>query len=240
MIKHGFFTDKGLDKQPLEKTPWSEHNVNSFGYRCDEWDPLPSGKKNVVVLGCSHTFGQALDDDQHWVHFLSQHNTSRLRYWNLGVPGASADACVRRLWGTQKLIDPKIVIMCWPVGSRREWYDKEISTLHGDSEKLHMHNDHTDLSNLLNNVFWVEKFAEVNGAKTFHCFAQEYISHEDLSGLNVLKDFTLANCWPHWDRFTERDLHSEPSYARDGQHYGVEHHKRFAKLFLDYFGLKLR
>ena len=239
-MKFGFFTDKGLDKQNMDKVPWNQHKLNSYGYRCPEWEPMPDGKKNVVVLGCSHTFGQALDDDQHWVHFVSQHNTSRLRYWNLGVPGASADACVRRLWGTQKLLRPEIIVMCWPVNSRREWYDKEISTLHGGSEKLLIQNKHTDLSNFLNNVFWVEKFAEMIGAKTFHCFAQEYIEHEDLSKLNVLPDYTLANCWPYWDSKTQRDVFAEPSLARDGAHYGVEHHKRFAQLFLERFGPKLR
>ena len=146
-MRYGFFTDNGLDRQNMDKKPWSQHTLNSHGYRCPEWDPLPDGKKNVVFLGCSHTFGQALDDDQHWVAQVSKHNTDRLRYWNLGVPGASADACVRRLWGTQKLLFPKIVIMCWPVSTRREWYDKEISTLHGASVKLHIHNKHTDLSN---------------------------------------------------------------------------------------------
>ena len=239
-MQFGFFTDDGLDKQSKDKKPWSEYTLNSFGYRCPEWDPMPDGKKNAVVLGCSHTFGQALEDEQHWVHFISQHNTSRVRYWNLGVPGASADACVRRLWGTQRLIDPKIVIMCWPVSTRREWYDNEISTLHGDSPELRIHNKNTDLSNFLNNVFWVEKFAEINQATTFHCFSQEYISHDDLSNLNVLKDHTLANCWPYWDKFTARELRSKPSLAKDGLHYGIEHHERFAELFLEKFGSKLK
>lgn len=239
-MRYGFFTDKGLDKQNMDKAPWNEQKLNSYGYRCPEWDPLPDGKKNVVVLGCSHTFGQALDDDQTWVAHLSKHNSDRLRYWNLGVPGASADACVRRLWGTQKLLFPKIVIMCWPPITRREWYDKEISTLHGASEKLLIHNKHTDKSNFLNNVFWVEKFAEVTGAKTFHCFSDDPISHPDLEGLNVLEDYSLKNCWPYWDKFTAREFFSKPSRAKDGSHYGEENHKRFAYLLIQKFGYKLR
>ena len=101
-MKYGLYTDKGLDVQTKDEYPWNEHTLNTHGYRCPEWDPMPDGKKNAVVLGCSHTFGQGLNDDEHWVHFLSQHNAKRLRYWNLGVPGASGDACVRRLSGTQK------------------------------------------------------------------------------------------------------------------------------------------
>ena len=103
-MKFGDYTDRGLDQQPIDRYPWNEHKLNRMGYRCHEWEPMPDGKKNVIVLGCSHTFGQGLNDNEHWVHFLSQHNTQRLRYWNLGVPGASGDACVRRLWGTQKLL----------------------------------------------------------------------------------------------------------------------------------------
>jgi hypothetical protein len=240
MMKFGFFTDRGLDTQNLDKHPWNKVKTNSQGYRCPEWEPMPEGKKNVVVLGCSHTFGQGLEDDQHWVHFLSQHNSDRLRYWNLGVPGASGEALVRRLWGTQKLIDPKIIIVCWPPITRREWYDKEITPVHGASVKLHIQNKRTDLSNHLHNVFWIEKYAEVNQAKTFYCHSMEQIKHPDLDRLNILDTYTLANCWPYWDKFEQRTQYKEPSLASDGEHYGVEHHKRFAQLFLDYFGQKLK
>ena len=227
-MKFGHYTDRGLDPQSVDQYPWNQHTVNSHGYRCAEWDPMPDGKKNVVVLGCSHTFGQGLADNQHWVHFVSQHNTKRLRYWNLGVPGASGDACVRRLWGTQKLLAPRIVIMCWPDESRREY-----------ANPVH-HTVKEDVQNFLHNVWWTEKFAEVTGARTFHCFAHDPIVNEQLKDLNVLEDYTIKNCWPYWDKFEQRQRHSAPSLASDGAHYGVEHHQRFAELFLQHFATKLK
>jgi hypothetical protein len=227
-VQYGDFTDRGLDKQNLNGYPWNETKVNSYGYRCPEWEPMPDGKKNVVVLGCSHTFGQGLEDNEHWVHFLSQHNTKQLRYWNLGVPGASGDSCVRTLWGTQKLLDPRIVIVCWPDETRREYSDPK----HFNKEQ--------DIKNFLHNIFWVQKFAEVNKASTFHCFAHDLIEHEQLKNLNVLPYHTIKNCWPHWDKFEQRQIYAKPSLAKDGIHFGVEHHKRFAELFLKQFGQKLR
>ena len=109
-MEFGHYKDKGLP--PAVKMDEQLYNLNSHGYRCPEWNPMPDGKKNVVILGCSHTFGQGLNEDEHWVHFLSQHNTTRLRYFNLGQPGASADKIVRILYGSEKIIYPKIIVVC--------------------------------------------------------------------------------------------------------------------------------
>ena len=222
----GYYDDRGL--------PESKH-----GYRCPSWDPMPDGKKNVVILGCSHTYGEGNADNEHWVHHVSQHNTNRLRYWNLGQPGCSADKIVRILYGCEKLIDPRIVIVCWPAWSRRERLDKYAESLTSDATQLSVENDTTDKNNFLKNVFFVEKYAEQNNCKVFHCFAQDSYQ-EHIKDLNVLEDYTLKNCWPYWDKFTARDLHTEPSLASDGVHYGVEHHERFAKLFLERFRNKLK
>jgi len=225
-MKFGHYTDKGLPE-------------SRDGYRCPDWNSLPDGKKNVVVLGCSHTYGVGLEDNEHWVHFLSQHNTDRLRYWNLGQPGASADQIVRILHGTERLLFPEIVIVCWPLWSRRERLEQHPVSLHSDNELLKTETGETDKQNFLKNVFHVEKFAEKNRCKTLHCFAdQTYQEH--IKGLNVLEDYTIRNCWPHWDKFEQRVPYNKPSIAKDGRHYGVEHHERFAKLFVDYFAKKLK
>jgi len=225
-MKFGYYTDQEL--------PESSH-----GYRCPEWDPMPDGKKNVVVLGCSHTYGVGLEDNEHWVHHVSQHNTTRLRYWNLGQPGASADKVVRILYGCEKVIYPSIIIVCWPAWSRREKLHYYPESLTSHDEVLRNETEETDKHNFLKNVFLVEKFAEKNQCKTLHCFAQESYQ-EHVKGLNVLEDYTIKNCWPYWDKFEQRVPYNEPSLAADGEHYGAEHHERFAQLFLGRFGSKLK
>ena len=239
-MKYGYYADRELPESVgINKPPLMDYKTNSHGYRCPEWEPMPDGKKNVVVLGCSHTFGQGNADNEHWVHFLSQHNTERLRYWNLGQPGCSADKIVRILYGCEKLIDPRIVIVCWPAWSRRERLGKYAESLTSDATQLSVENDATDKNNFLKNVFFVEKYAEQNNCKVFHCFAQDSYE-EHIKDCTVLGEYTLKNCWPYWDKFTARDLHTEPSLASDGVHYGVEHHERFAKLFLEKFSVKLK
>jgi hypothetical protein len=200
---------------------------------------MPDGKKNVAVLGCSHTWGVGLADNEHWVYHLSQHRPDRLRYWNLGQPGASADKVVRILLGCEKTINPRIIIVCWPVWSRRERLAQEAQNLTSGADQLKYDDTDTDRNNFLKNVFFVEKLAERIGSKTFHCFAEDSY-HEHIKGLNVLKNFTIANCWPFWDKFTQRQQYRQPSLAADGQHYGAEHHKRFAELFLHHFATKLK
>ena len=239
-MKHGYYADRNIPESVAKnRSPLKDYKVNSHGYRCPEWEPMPDGKKNVLVLGCSHTFGQGNADNEHWVHFLSQHNTDRLRYWNLGQPGASADKFVRILYGTEKLLDPKIIIVCWPFWSRRERLGSYAQSLMSYDEQMKFEDEHTDRNNFLKNVFFVEKFAEKNNCKTFHCFAQDSY-HEHIKDLQVLETYTIKNCWPYWDKFEQRVQFNEPDHASDGQHYGVNHHKRFAKLFLDYFGNKLK
>ena len=225
-MKFGYYTDNEL--------PESSH-----GYRCPSWDTMPDGKKNVVVLGCSHTYGVGLEDNEHWVHHVSQHNTTRLRYWNLGQPGASADKVVRTLHGCEKVIHPGIIIVCWPVWSRREKLHHYPESLASHDEALRNETDETDKHNFLKNVFLVEKFAEKNQCVTFHCFAQDSYQ-EHVKGLNVLEEYTIKNCWPYWDKFEQRVPYDTPSLAADGEHYGVEHHERFAELFLLRFGAKLK
>lgn len=206
-MKHGHFSDDQLpdNKSNVPKELRELYKINSHGYRCPEWNPLPEGKKNVAILGCSHTFGQGLAEDEHWVHHVSKFNTERLRYWNLGSPGASADKIVRTLYACEKVIFPKVIIVCWPNWSRRERLEHQSPmNLSGSDERLRHEDDETDQQNFLKNVFFVEKYAEVHACKAFHCFAQDSYS-EHIKDLQVL-DESLKNTWPYWSTVKREEI----------------------------------
>jgi len=237
-MKYGFYADDDLPKfDPVEG-----HNTNSYGYRCPEFRPLPNGGKNVVVLGCSHTFGEGLEDEETWVSQVAQKSNKIMRWWNLARPGGNADQMIRILHGTEKLLFPKIIVACWPVWSRRERLHSYPQSLMSCDPLLKTENDSTDKNNFLKNVFFLEKFAEKTGAKTFHCFSQDVYELEN--NLQVLKDYTIKNCWPEWDKHylpeAKREHITIPSLARDGVHYGPEHHKVFSEKFYSRFKSKLK
>ena len=237
IMKYGHYSDNEL---PVQKNPG--YAVNSAGYRCPEWRPMPDGKKNVIVLGCSHTFGEGLNEGEVWVDQLSSKtDVEVLRWWNLGQPGASGEKIVRILYATEKVLFPKIIIVCWPEWSRRERLENLPINLTSNNQYLKTETDVTDKNNFLKNIFFAEKFAETQGAKIFHCFAQDIY---EVTSTYVFADTSLQACWPEWDSHhlphARREHITTPSLALDGIHYGVEHHRVFAEKFYNRFKPKLK
>ena len=84
-------------------------------------------------------------------------------------------------------------------------------------------------------------YAEKQGAKIMHCFAQDIY---EFKGTNVFKDTSLRSCWPEWDSHHLPDAKRQHittfNLAKDGIHYGVEHHRVFAEKFYNKFKSKLK
>jgi hypothetical protein len=108
-------------------------------------------------------------------------------------------------------------------------------------ELLATETEDTDNQTFLKNVFFINKFAEKRNAKAFHCFAEDTQKLEDTY---VYDKETLKNCWPAYDRpnagDADRELTDKHSLARDGIHYGIEHHERFAKQLSKAFHVKFK
>lgn len=235
-MQYGFYSDNQIPKFTNDHS-----GVNSHGYRCAEWVPLPKGKKNTVVLGCSHTFGEGLEANETWSSIVANESTSdNLRWWNIAQPGASPNLMTRILYASEKVLFPKVIVCCWPAWSRREVYEEQAVNITGAHDTLKHNKEIHDMNNLSHNVFMVEKFAEHVGAKTFHCFAEEV--YDINMPANTMKENSLADCWPIYDKHFEKitDIVQTPDLASDGKHYGVKHHERFAELFLRKYDTKLR
>ena len=242
-MKFGHYSDNEMPKFSHGDLDKELYKINHFGYRCPEF-PTKSleGKKNVIVLGCSHTFGIGSSDDELWVNiFEKKLSDNGLRFWNLGQPGASGDLIVRILYATEKILFPDIILVCWPHATRRERLESPTPKNLIADKLLAMETDDTDYQNFLKNVFLVEKFAQHRHAKVFHCFAEDVA---ELKSNHVFDTETLKNCWPAYDRpnvdDADRVLTTGLSLARDGVHYGIEHHERFAKQLVKTFQTKFK
>lgn len=79
-----YFVKKGWDN-PEAIT----YNVNSHGFRCEEFDNTPC----IVALGCSYTFGVGLPLQDIWPTIVG--NKLGLKVVNLAWPGQGSDYCFR-------------------------------------------------------------------------------------------------------------------------------------------------
>lgn len=105
-----YFATMGWD-QPDAIT----YNINSEGFRCDEFDPECPG---MISLGCSFTVGIGLPIETIWPTLVS--NATGLKLANLAWGGNSTDTCFRLAEYWIPRLRPKLVTMLAPPESRIE------------------------------------------------------------------------------------------------------------------------
>ena len=91
------------------------YTVNEYNFRTK--DTFDRNNPGLLSLGCSHTYGVGLRDDETWPYMLSK--KLGLPNWNAGCGGESIDYCVYmfRQFISAKYI-PKCLAIWWPDVSR--------------------------------------------------------------------------------------------------------------------------
>jgi len=209
------------------------YDINSVGFRCDDFDTMDFTKKSIIYLGCSHTFGIGLPEEHCWPTIIhnkiqEEHNTT-YNYINLGVPGGGFDWYLHFLPYFSKF-NPTLIIsanpevtrmnlisesgaLCQfspvsdagrPSGSRTEnSHDKRIGTTY---KRMLLEEKHFEYRKevILANVDAV--------AKILH---SKFITMDGRTVLNAdgIIDF-------------------EPGLARDNMHFGKVHHTVLAEILM--------
>lgn len=106
--------------------------INNLGYRSDidyTVDNL-KGKKIILCLGCTDTFGIHLNNEETWPYLLKSMYPDHL-VLNCGIIGASADTISRMLIKTLNINELDIDAVCifWPHNNRREFVSKEYTKI---------------------------------------------------------------------------------------------------------------
>jgi len=87
----------------------TKYKINSNGFRGNEI----SGEEDLIIGGCSFTFGLGIPEDKIWAVELA--NNLNLKYANLSYPGASTMFIVQSMFKYfKKYGNPKILVCLFP------------------------------------------------------------------------------------------------------------------------------
>ena len=186
------------------------YDLNNHGFRCRPFDDIDNRKQQILVLGCSYTFGIGLRQEQLWHdHLRLAFSDDTTQIWNIGIPGYSNDAIVRLTWRFLEYIRPTMIFVQWTHFHRREY----------------VRDDNSIWRILTNNPkFWND------GSDEYKAF---YMMHNDCNdqycfekNLAFMSNLTKA----HHVIFNYDTIDNFPciDYARDDEHPGQESHRLFA------------
>jgi hypothetical protein len=211
---------------------WNEENaieyrLNSYGFRTDEFGTEPC----VMTLGCSHTYGTGLPEQDTWARYVA--NETGLKLANFGWPGSSADTAYRFLRYWINHLNVKLVCFLLPPAARFELlldsiYFKET----GQTVPVNTYSPN-DLADtwlpdefVLNNWFGNEENAVINQEKN-KLAVQQLCANKGVPCL-IEDSLFLAKREPN-------------DWARDFLHAGPAIHKKLGKKFInDWNELKTR
>ena len=160
------FTTSGSDN-----TTHNLYTYNELGFRGDS---LPLTGKKLMAVGCSHTEGIGVNDDQTWPHYLS--NLLNYSHINFGFTGRSNDYIARCILTFTEEIKPDLVCIMYSYPERREYYTKEngVEPFHPNpwgwfvepknkeyfKSKLQLSNDNEDFINWYKNHLLITNFLQ--------------------------------------------------------------------------------
>lgn len=194
----------------MEKFGWIEKKIlykfNKHGFRSAEFDtPGP----RAVFLGCSHTFGVGLPNENTWPHLVS----SALGYhnFNLGVGGSSNDTAFRLAQHWVPELKPNLVVFL-----STELTRFELHTIDGGFRDLTAWSTFDDTEK-----FWRHWISNPTNA---------YMNYKknQLAIKQLCADLGIKYIHQSYNEFTKFRV----DQARDLQHFGIETNKKFAETIL--------
>lgn len=200
---------------------------NRHGYRCREFDNIPD--RYALVVGCSHTEGFGLEQDEIWPHRLEQ--IIDMPVYNIAKSGANAEFVKWNLLQWLKHITPKptVIVAQWPNAHRfLNWVDLNAMFV------VNCQDDPVYSAMLKHNsdTFWFGWISSVIAVDYFCQQISQPIIHMALETLNALRPMLpiLADQGIdiHLDRKEPGQTWHFDSGAMDQQHHSGSCHRLWA------------
>jgi hypothetical protein len=111
------------------KNPQVIYRLNKDGFRSENFEKLESSNLNVLISGCSVTFGQGVFQENSWPELfaktLSDNSSKPIKMYNLGTMGASIYLIIKNLMAfIRRYGAPDKVYLLLPHYSRKIIYDE--------------------------------------------------------------------------------------------------------------------
>lgn len=171
------------------------YSLNTNGFRSRE---IIEDTGCIVALGCSHTFGLGLRNEDTYIAKLA--NMLGTDYYNLGVPGGASDTAFRIASHWLPIIKPKYVVMVTPPISRFEIIrtngdailfnanTKKLDKIVEDIAKYFLVNNANPIINRQKNLLAIENIVNTYNGK-FYWYTEEIMDK------TIEND--LARDWEH-------------------------------------------
>jgi hypothetical protein len=201
--------------EKLKQQGWIDYepftyNINSAGFRCDEFTDQPA----LVTFGCSITTGIGIPYESTWSYLIAKH--LNLQNINLSVPGGSNDTAFRLAVAWLPKLNPKLVILNSTYPNRYELLDSKNEPLSfnnssqpigQDFYKEWVTNDNNGYLNKIKNIFALEAVCKQQNIKCL-------ISDVD-------------------ENLTTRRYPHQADLARDLAHPGILHNQMYSNALLE-------
>jgi hypothetical protein len=142
--KNKTFTTSGSDSSST-----NIYTYNSLGFRGDE---IPLKNKKLMAIGCSHTEGIGVNNDETWPYYLSK--LLNYSHINFGFTGRSNDYISRCVISFVDVINPDFISIMYTYPERIEYYTSNggIEPYHPNSWGWFAENEteYTSISNISN------------------------------------------------------------------------------------------
>ena len=200
------FKTKRMPQTQLNRTV--RYTLNSHGYRCPEFDTI-DWQNTIVTLGCSHTFGISIDDNETYASLLQE---------KLGIPvvnlGMSATDIWFQVYNAIELMKLNVqgVILQVP--------NKERFTVFGTGNKA----KNFGTWNMQTYAQLAELWVDERNLEQWHLFGCDYI--EKILGDKLLYSFSFLDT----DHLPTMKIISQDDVGRDNAHPGPMTHKKIAEI----------
>lgn len=201
----------------------TNHKINNLGFRDDDF----LGLADILIAGCSHSFGVGVDDEYTWANIIKE--TTKKTSANISIPGYSVTAIVLNIFAyIKKFGNPKIILCAMPDFSRL-YFPENINVLHSATVFDKVDNEDTFIRDRLTHSYFPyrndyirPKFSQLPH-KTIDVIPLEVPYWMAFQSLNILEQYCISSgiklFWGTWDSGSAKSIEKIKSLDENKNHY---------------------